>query len=196
MKSYIHSSLPSLLIAAAFGICFALGFYDPLGTSSGGAALAMAAAAGTPERLRKITLGTIGAQPDMEKLLEKEGKKQDCADIFGVATKAKPGSSDFGPFVAFLGSFRAVNLQTKQVYEASKLILPRFIEEELYGAFGEDGTGNVEFAFRVSAKYDKEAATKYVYDMKSLLPVKENAQLSGLLERVKEAAKALPAPKA
>lgn len=147
------------------------------------------------ERLRKITLGTISAKPDIEELLKKDGKRMDCADIFGVATKAKPGSSDFGPFVAFLGSFRAVNLQTKEIFESSKIILPKFIEEELYGAMGEDGTGNIEFAFRISAKYDKDAATKYVYDMKSLVPVKENAQLAGLLDRVKDVAKALSAPK-
>jgi hypothetical protein len=146
------------------------------------------------ERLRKITLGTIGVQPDIEALMAAPQKRLDLADIYGVATKAKPSNSDYGPFVAFLGSFRAVRLADKQVFESSKIILPKFIEEELYGAFGDGMTGNVEFAFRISAKFDKDAGTKYVYDMKSLVPVKENAQLAGLLEKVKEAAKALPAP--
>lgn len=147
------------------------------------------------ERLRKITLGTIKVQPDIEELMKAPGRKLDLADIYGVATKAKPGTSDYGPYVSFLGSFRAVRLADKAVFESSKIILPQFIEEELFGAFGEGMTGNVEFAFRVSAKYDKEAATKYVYDMKSLVPVAENAQLAGLLGKVKEAQKALAAPK-
>jgi hypothetical protein len=193
MKTSYRNTLPLVAAAVILGACAFFGIGDPL---TGGAVFAMAAAASTePERLRKITLGTISAQPDIEKLLKMDGKRMDCADIFGVATKAKPGSSDFGPFVAFLGSFRAVNLQTKEIFESSKIIFPQFIEEELFGAFGEGGVGNVEFAFRISAKYDKDAATKYVYEMKSLLPVKENAQLSGLLDRVKEAAKALPAPR-
>lgn len=146
------------------------------------------------ERLRKITLGTLKVQPDIEELMKAPGKHLDLVDIYGVARKASPGTSDYGAFVAFLGAFRAVRLSDRQVFESSKIILPKFIEEELYGAFGEGMTGNVEFAFRVSAKYDKEAATKYVYDMKSLVPVAENAQLTALLGKVKEAAKALPAP--
>lgn len=146
------------------------------------------------ERLRKITLGTIKVQPDIEELMKAPGKRLDLVDLYGVATKAKPGTSDYGAYVAFLGSFRAVRLSDKQVFESSKIILPQFIEEELFGAFNEGSTGNVEFAFRISAKYDKDAGTKYVYDMKSLVPVAENAQLTALLGKVKEAAKALPAP--
>lgn len=148
------------------------------------------------ERLRKITLATIGAKPDFELLMKADGKRKDLADIYGVATKAKPGTSDYGPYVAFLGQFRAVNLETKQVYESSKAIFPQFIEEELFGALGQGGeTPNVEFAMRISAKYDKDAATKYVYDMKPIIPPRENAQFSALESRVKESAKLLPAPK-
>jgi hypothetical protein len=147
------------------------------------------------ERLRKITLGTIKVRPDIEELLKAPGKRMELADIYGVATKAKPGVTDIGPYVGFLGSFRAVRLADKQVFESSKIILPKFIEEELFGAFGEGMAGNVEFAFRISAKYDKDAATKYIYEMKSLVPVQENAQLTALLGKVKDAAKQLAAPK-
>ncbi len=102
------------------------------------------------ERLRKITLKGIGAQCDVEKLFGTEGKRLDLADVYGVATKAKPGQSDYGGYVAFLGQFRAINLETKQVFESSKCILPRFIEEELYGALGDSGeSANVTFAIRI-----------------------------------------------
>lgn len=143
-------------------------------------------------QLRKITLGTIGAQPDFEELMKAEGKKMKLAHIFGVVTRAKPGSSDFGPFVAFLGTFRAVNLTSKEQFESAKCILPQFLEEQLFGALPADGAGaNVEFALEISAKYDKDAATKYVYEAKSLLPTVENAQMVALENRVKEAAKLL-----
>lgn len=146
------------------------------------------------ETLRKITLGTLEVQPDIEELLKKPGKRMDLCDLYGVATKAKPGSSDYGPFVAFLGTFRAKRLADGAEFEARKIIFPSFIEEELYGAFGEDNSGNVEFAMRISAKYDADAATKYVYEMKPIIKPAENAQLANLMDRAKEALKALPAP--
>lgn len=151
----------------------------------------MATEVSTP---RKLTLKTIGAQPDFEKLLKADGKRMKLAHIYGVATKAKPGTSDLGAYVKFLGQFRAVNLATKEVFESSAAILPKFLEEQLFGMLPEGG-GNVEFAIELSAKYDKDAATKYVYEAKSLLPAKENAQLADLTARVNEAVKALPKPK-
>jgi hypothetical protein len=143
---------------------------------------------------RKITLKGIGAQADIEKLMSADGRRMKLAHVYGVATRAKPGQTDTGPYVKFLGQFRAVNLATKEVFESSAIILPRFIEEGLFAALP-DGGGNVEFAVEISAKFDKDAATKYVYESKSLLPTQENAQLAQLETRVKEAAKALVAPK-
>lgn len=144
------------------------------------------------ERVRKITLGTIKCQPDIEALIK--SKRIDLCDLYGIATRAKPGSSDYGPYVAFVGTFRAVRLEDKAEFESSKIILPQFIEEELFAAFNGEASGNVEFAMRISAKFDKDAATKYVYDMVPLIKPKENAQLADLLGKVKEATKLLPAP--
>jgi hypothetical protein len=149
------------------------------------------AKANTVEYPRKITLKVIGASPDFEKLLAAEGKRMACADIYGIATKGKPGQSDLGPYVRFLGQFRAVNLATKQVYESPVCILPRFIEEGLWGALGMDGAQQVEFAVRISAKFDKDSATKYVYEARNLLPVKEADALAQLASRVGESVKAL-----
>ena len=143
---------------------------------------------------RKLTLKTIGAQPDFEKLMAAPGKRMKLAHIFGVATKGKPGQSEHGAYVKVLGQFRATNLLTKESYESSTAILPKFLEETLYGMLPEGG-GNVEFAIELSAKYDAEAVTKYVYEAKNLLPPAENAQLVALESRVKEAVKALPKPK-
>lgn len=183
----------NLFVLFALGVMMFAGF-DPF-AGSAGAALAMAAAgAKEPETLRKITLGTIGVQPDIEALMKADGKKLDLADIYGVATKAKPGQSDYGPFVAFLGDFRAVRLSDKATFQARKIIFPQFIEEELYGAFPDGVNGNVEFAMRISAKFDKDAATKYVYEMKPIIKPAESAQLSALEAKMKDAVKALPAP--
>lgn len=140
---------------------------------------------------RKLTLKVImGGNPDVEKLLAVPGKRIALCNIYGVATRAKPGQSDLGPYVAFLGQFRGTNLDTGEIFESSKMILPKFVEEQLFAALPEGG-GNVEFAMQFSAKYDKDAASKYIYEAKSLLPTQENAQLAALESKVKEAAKLL-----
>lgn len=147
------------------------------------------------EQLRKITVRKVmGEKPDIEALLKAPGKRMDLMDVYGVVTKAKPGSSDYGEYVRFLGTFVAINLQTKEEFESSVCILPRFLEEGLYGALGTEGAQNVEFALRLSIKYDKEAATNYVYEHKNLVPTKETDAMQALADKVKAAAKALPAP--
>lgn len=146
------------------------------------------------EQVRKITLGTIGAQPSLEEIakMEKTGMALELADVYGIATKFKPDDSDKGPFVRFYGSFRAVNLRTKQVFTAGTMILPKLIEEGLFAVMSAEGVNNVRFAFRVRAKFDKKAATKYVYAAESLTPTSEDDPVA-LLER-QVFGKALAAP--
>lgn len=146
---------------------------------------------------RKITTKTMlnGEKVDIEKLIAAEGKRLFVGDVFGIANRFKPGASDLGPYVKFLGSFRATGADG-EVYESNVLILPKFLEEQLHAVMPNEGeAGGVEFAFRLTVKYDKDVATKYVYEAKSLLPPKEADQLAALAERVGAATKALPAPK-
>ena len=51
------------------------------------------------EILRKITLKGVCGKFDFEKLLESPEKKQILMKVYGVARKAKPDSSELGPFV-------------------------------------------------------------------------------------------------
>lgn len=155
--------------------------------------------AGTPEALRKITLGTINAQPDADEVakMEKSGKPLALADIFGIARRFKPGVSTLGEYVKFVGQFKAVNLVTKEQFTAPVVILPKFLEEQLYAVMGSnDAAQDVQFGFRISAKYDKKAATKYVYAAASLMKPSENDPLALLEATIAENAKALPAPSA
>ncbi len=148
------------------------------------------------ETLRKITLGTCEVQPDSETVaaLEKKGPMP-LLDVYGVATKYKAGESNFGPFVAFLGSFRAVRHGDKAVFQSGKLILPKMLEEQLYAIMGGgDDVNNVQFAFRIGAKFDKKAATKYTYTAESLTPPAENDPVTMLEKQL--SGKLLAAPKA
>jgi len=139
------------------------------------------------EQLRKITIGACGAQPDMDTLatLEKgktkETQRIDVLDVFGIVSRFKPGQSDKGDYIRFIGQFKATNLRTKEVYTSGACIMPKMIEESLWGVLGE-GVNNVQFGFRIGVKFDKDAATKYTYDAVSLLPVAENDPVA-LLER-------------
>lgn len=149
------------------------------------------------EALRKITLGTCNAQPSAETIakLEKTGKPIALMDVFGIARRAKPGVSTLGEYVKFLGNFKAVNLADKSEYTAPVVILPKFLEEQLYAVMGgADQVSDVQFGFRVSAKYDKKAATKYSYTAASLLKPADNDPLAMLEAQIADARRALPAP--
>jgi len=145
---------------------------------------------GTP---RKITLATIGAQPTIKEVLASPDEKLALARIYGVASVAKPGASQHGPYVKFLGQFKAVNLRTGQVFTSNAMILPKFVEEQLFGAMGGESTQGVEFAFEMAAHYDESAATKYVYDAQHLLKAVDSEQMKQLESRISSAA-ALPNP--
>ena len=150
------------------------------------------------ETVRKLTVRSIvGAKVDLEVLLKKDGKRMDLCAIYGLARKHKPDQSDYGSFIRFYGRFRGVNLETGEVTEAGQLIAPGMLQDQLYGAMGGDTLGDVtevQFAVKIGVKYDKSAATQYVYTMESLQPIAENDPLA-LLENGLRDRKALPAPK-
>ena len=149
------------------------------------------------ELARKLTVkGIVGAKVDLEVLLKKEGKRMDLCAIYGLARKHKADQSDYGSFVRFYGRFRGVNLETGEVTEAGQLIAPGMLQDQLYGAMGGDGgeVTEVQFAVRIGVKYDKSAATQYVYTMESLQAIAENDPLA-LLENGLRDRKALLAPK-
>lgn len=151
------------------------------------------------EQLRKITLGTCEAQPDMDMLakLEKSGGSAPLLDVYGIATKFKPADSDKGPYIRFFGSFRAIRHGDKAAFASGQLIAPKVIEESLWAVMGSGGPdgelSNVQFAFRIGAKFDKKAATKYTYTAESLMPVSESDPLVMLQQQL--AGKLLAAPK-
>lgn len=151
----------------------------------------------TVDAVRKLTIkGVMGEKPDIEKLLAAEGKRMDLCDIFGIARRHKPDASDHGSFIRFYGRFKGVNLATGEILEAPQLIAPGTLQDMIYGAMGnEENIVEVQFAVRCGIKYDKDAATKYVYTFVNLMPTMENDPMALLEASVKDRVKALPAPK-
>lgn len=150
----------------------------------------------TAESIRKITIkAVVGEVPDVEALLKAPEKRKDLCTIYGVVRRSKPDSSDYGDFVRFYGQFKGVNLGTGEVFMAPQAILPGIVQDQLYGAMaGGEGAGEVQFAVKIGVKYDKTAATKYLYTAESLMPIQESDALTMLENSLKEQ-KALPAPK-
>src|SRR5262245_44394328 len=148
------------------------------------------------EQLRKITIATCGAKPTMELLakLEKKGKdgKADLLDVFGIAAKFKPGTSDKGDYIRFVGQFKAKNLVTGETYMSAAAIFPKMIEESLWGVMGGENVNSVQLAFRIGVRYDEQAATKYTYYATPIMKPSESDPLSMLEKQLGDEIKALP----
>lgn len=142
----------------------------------------------------KITIKSIAGAIDLEKILAAEGKQIQLAHIYGLARKAAPDSSQYGDFVRFRGSFKAVNLETGETMQSGSLILPSTAQELLAGAFSEDTT-EVKFGFQICVKYDVKVATKYTYTVVNLLAAAQNDPMKALEAEISHEVKALMAPK-
>jgi hypothetical protein len=152
------------------------------------------------EPLRKITVKTVTGGVTDELFAQLVASPKDpipMMKVWGIATRMKPGSSDYGTYVKFNGQFRAVNIADGAIFRSSTMLLPKFLEDDLAGIIGvgaADGkTPQVEFGFELSVKYDKTSATKYVYMAENIVEAQDTDQLMKLDSLV--LGKALPAPK-
>ncbi len=155
--------------------------------------------------LRRITVKTVCETPGgdikgdmLEKVMKDKTKTHPVMRVWGVATRLKPGASDLGPFVRFLGGFRALNIETGELFRAPVVLLPKFLEDQLAGAMGSgENVKPAEFAIEIGVRYDKTSATSYVYTGEEMVATSESDQMLQLEARIRaDNPKALPAPKA
>lgn len=131
-----------------------------------------------------------------------DGDTVDLFNVYGIAFDLERGDSDYGPWIAILGSFEAENLHTGELVRATKLFVPDVVTNLLAGVLkSRDGVQSAELSFCIVAKRDKSAATGYVYIARSLLPPsaddpleKMRARLAALPGYENRHVKALPAP--
>lgn len=154
------------------------------------------------ELLKKITLATCNATPNVEQLIAAKDEKGNFAivpllSIIGIASAFKVGQTDKGEYVRFLGQFKAINANDKTEYVSGACILPGSAPDLIYGALAGAGEGEkraVEFAFNIGARYDASAVTKYVYTVEQVIQADETDPLLQLERRL--SAPALAAPEA
>jgi len=140
------------------------------------------------ELIVKITTSKVGLT--MAKLrdvaMANKAKTTPVMRVYGTVSGCKAEQSDIGPYTAFSGNFKAVNLLTGSAFRSGKLLLPGVAENALAGSFQGQGEGKVlVFGLDLVIKYDEKAATAYVF---GAVPVLEQQN-----DPIKELEKLLPA---
>ena len=138
--------------------------------------------------VKKLSVASIGAIP-------KEFKKQPhdyrlpLMHVFGRVESSDSAPSQFGPSTFFLGSFKAVILETGEIYRASKCFLPGLASDMIESAYSETGGGALEFALEIGlrrvVKFDakgEEIGAGYEYTMKPLIEMDEATDPLAALE--------------
>lgn len=153
--------------------------------------------------LKKITIKTCKAKPNIEDLIEygKEHGKNAVMPlliIVGTASDYKTGDSDGRPWVKLVGMFKATNLLTGEVFQSGTCILPEAANDLVYGALralDPSKGGSVDFAFRIGVVRDETAATGYVYSIEQIYEPQSADPVASLEQRLGLNAPAeLPAP--
>jgi len=136
--------------------------------------------------ITKITVKNVCGNPDLEQIIKAPGQQIDLMDVFGLARKALPGESQYGPYVKFSGSFKAINLQTGETVRSGACILPGTAQEMLAGEFTDDTT-EIKFGFKIGVKYDKASkGTNYSFVVTPLTEAGENDPLVMLEAQIKQ----------
>jgi hypothetical protein len=148
------------------------------------------------EILRKLTIRNCGFNVAVIKeIVTEETPKADLLKIVGITTGSKAGQTDKGEYLRLLGDFRAVNMQTGEIFQSASCILPSFISDSLGEAL--KSSPRVEFAIMIGAEFQKDAITQYEYTVSPLIEAKPSDQMAALLSNAgaNEPVR-LPAPKA
>jgi hypothetical protein len=138
--------------------------------------------------LKKITVKDVCGE------IKKPATTTWLVRVVGIARDYEIGTTNFGQFVRFKGQFRAIKIETGEVFDSGAMILPDIANNLIYGALSQDGSNAVEFAFDLGVKPSK-SPTEYDYIVSSLIESKEADPLAALLSNA-PALPALPAPSA
>ena len=151
--------------------------------------------AGKVNQPRKITIKEIVGDKTVikERVVAAKGKPIKLFNVVGIASGAKPGSTQMGDYLKLVGDFEATNLETGEVSQSGACILPNFVTDGIGAALMRPNAESVEFALTIGAKPDEKSVTGYQYTCESLLPPSEHtplvalkAKLGGLLAAPKK----------
>lgn len=136
------------------------------------------------ELIRKISAKTVIGK------IEKPEKAKPLFHVYGIARGVRTGESTYGPWVALIGQFEAVNLESGETYQAPQCFLPEPIGSMMAAQVQDDDTESVQFGLEVGIK-PADTATGYEYTSKALVESREADPLADLRSKMP----ALEAPK-
>ena len=115
-------------------------------------------------------------------LANAKDKNLNLMQVIGIARKIEIGTSTYGDWVKFRGSFEAVNLQTGEVYSSANCFLPKIAQDLILDGIEsliDKGSVEVSFAFQINSK-PANSAIGYEYEVKPLIETAKNDALEEL----------------
>lgn len=135
--------------------------------------------------IKKISVKTVCG--DLKAML-REGKLTDgmkLMRVFGIANGIATGVSEYGPWVAFKGTFEAMSYFTGKISHSGRCLLPDVASEVLEGVvLTAEGRAGVEFGFEIILKFDDKSATGYIFEAEPILAPAQNDPLMQLKRTV------------
>lgn len=110
--------------------------------------------------------------------------------VMGIVSGTLLKTTQYGDSTGLKGQFKAVNVETGEIFRSGVCYLPNVATDLIAGALREGM--QLEFAFGISVK-PADNPIGYEYNVASLLPVAENDPLDALESRLE--VRALPAQK-
>lgn len=136
--------------------------------------------------VRKLSMKGMGINPKGLIKGKEDGFKTPVFRIAGTAGSLKRGESNFGPWVAFMGSFVAVDLTNPakpEAYQSGSAFLPKVIEDMLVKAVeivdpesGEVSNRDVQFDITVGLVVNEKSTVGYEYTVTPNMKIASNAE--------------------
>lgn len=142
--------------------------------------------------MSKITIVTKLSAKKILGKVKKPEEKTVLMQVFGIATGIKTGESNYGPWTALTGQFRAVNLQNGEIFQSGICFLPKMGTDLVTPMLKKEGVDGLEFALNVGI-VPADNSVGYEYYVEPVLEAKENDPLEALSKKVSHAALTSPA---
>lgn len=136
-------------------------------------------------QVKKLSVATVFGKIDLKKLIaaDEKGETVPVMRVMGSAIGTKTGDSNFGPWTALQGQFKAINLDTGETSEAATLFLPDVALTPILVGLAAPGARGVQFAIDIHAKYAADAkpgGVPYEYTFVPLLPAEDTDPIKQL----------------
>lgn len=153
-------------------------------------------------QVKKISVATVSGAIDLKKLFKHHEDNGDDAPlplmrVIGQAVGLKIGTSAYGDWTALVGRFKATNLETGEVSEASQCFLPEIAMVPIQVALANASQGgSVTFAIDVSvraipANKRKLGGVAYEYTFDPVIEPNDDDPLVALERQIQAGPKAL-----